>query len=113
MTDRKMLAFGRLLSKLTGIQSHDNAKSLGAPFSVKFRDDINRAANAIKPDPFYSSKLCKTAQQIQELYGPEFLSLVPPGKPPCMKFFLFGDCTYQTCFNQPAYPHRRTVKADH
>jgi hypothetical protein len=74
----------------------------GSSFSSRFRDDLARAANAIKPAPFYSSKLCPNKQQIEELFGPDFSALVPPGKPPCMNFFIFGECSYQSCFNQHA-----------
>jgi hypothetical protein len=69
----------------------------GAMFSIKFRDDINRAQVAAKPERFLASKLCRGADQMKDLLGQDFLSLVPPGQQPCLKFFIFGNCRNEPC----------------
>jgi hypothetical protein len=64
----------------------------GALFTLRFRDDISRATEAVKPEQLYASKLCSNANEVKDLLGPEFLSLLRPGKSACLRFFILGTC---------------------
>jgi hypothetical protein len=41
---------------------------------------------------FRGAIFCGEQSQIEELLGPDFLALVPPGTTPCMSYFLLGRC---------------------
>ena len=39
---------------------------------------------------------CNDPDKIKELFGPEFLGLMPPGKQACMNYFILSKC-YNGC----------------
>jgi hypothetical protein len=87
-------------SPIPGMPSNKRQKTNpGSAFAFKFRHDLDRAAAATKPRQFMASQLCTGPRQIQDLFGADFLALMPPGSAPCIKYFIFGNCSAGTTCN--------------
>jgi hypothetical protein len=66
--------------------------TLGAPFASRFKHDLERALDKSRGEAFMAHHLCTGIAPVRELFGEDFLALMPPGKEPCIKYFIFGHC---------------------
>jgi hypothetical protein len=64
----------------------------GAPCATQFQADIARAEVA-KGATFKARTMADGQDQVKALFGPDFMALVPAGKMPCMRYWLFGKCS--------------------
>ena len=65
-----------------------------APYASRFKTEIDRAQShwSNKGTGFFRiSRLCNLSQ-MNEIFGPDFLALVPQGKPPCFCYHICGSC---------------------
>jgi hypothetical protein len=69
----------------------------GATFSVRFRRDLDRAANKAKPAHFMAHQLCPGSEQVKALFGADFMALLPNDSSPCIRHFIFGNCSDGVC----------------
>jgi hypothetical protein len=84
-----------------------------ASFVSRFRQDLDRAVAKTMPQPFMAHDLCADFQQVKELFGPDFLALMPNGSEPCIDYFIFGNCYNgqfcQACHSLSAEPSKRIL----
>ena len=83
---------------LPGMQSSNKRpkNGVGSLFAHRFRYDLERAAAKTRPHQFMAHQLCRGNRDMKTLFGPEFMALMPRGKPPCIKYFIFGNCHHDT-----------------
>ena len=80
----------------------------GATFAPMFRPPIDRANQlaTAKNLPFRARLLFKDSGAIQTLFGPEFLALLQGSRTPCLRYFIFGDCsTHRPCPHSHVLSH--------
>jgi hypothetical protein len=77
----------------------ERGPSMGAEFADTFAEDVARAISAAPEGNLRASTLWSSGADIRKLFGQAFLRLVPTGKEPCLKYFVFGNCTNPRCQN--------------
>jgi len=77
--------------------SADKRSTVGAEMAKAFQALIIRGEKALQPEPFLARRLCFGRDNVNAMFGPEFLALVPHRKNPCIKYFLFGSCSENRC----------------
>ena len=68
----------------------------GAPFSHLFLKSLVGTEQRTGA-PVHGRLLCPDAPSVKKMFGQEFFRLLPPQSVPCIRYFIFGNCSGNPC----------------